>query len=287
MSSDDGRKEDTSVSGPGRIPSDIPFFLGIGGLALCYTCLITALVLANMTAIEWQDLLGMWYNPDIHASIRLTFLTCSVSAILSILCAVPIGYLLSRFRFPGRAVIDAVLDIPIVLPPLVVGLSLLILFNKVPFAGGSLEKWLNDHGMMVTFAIPAIILAQFTVATAFAIRVVKNTFDQIDHRSEQVAMTLGCNRSGAFWNVALPQAGQGLVAAGVLAWARALGEFGPILVFAGATRGRTEVLATSVFLEINIGNLGGAAAVSLLMIILALGLISLIRFITRSKTPFL
>jgi molybdate transport system permease protein len=78
-----------------------------------------------------------------------------------------------------------------------------------------------------------------------------------------------------------------VVAAGVLAWARALFEFGPILVFAGATRGRTEVLATSVFLEINIGNLGGAATISLLMIILALVLISLIRYLTQAKTPLL
>lgn len=287
-SPDPSTSSDLSRSGSRGVPSDVPFFLGMGGMAVCYVGLIVAIVLSNISAIHLDDIKETWSNPDIHASLRLTFLTCSVTAILSILFAAPVGYLLSRFRFPGRGAVDAILDIPIVLPPLVVGLSLLILFNKVPFlGGGNLEGWLNDHGMTVTFAIPAIILAQFTVATAFAIRMVKNTFDQIDHRYEQVALTLGCNRSSAFWKVALPQAGQGVVAAAVLAWARALGEFGPILVFAGATRGRTEVLATSVFLEINIGNLGGAATISLLMIVLALGLIAFIRFLTRSKTPVL
>jgi molybdate transport system permease protein len=105
----------------------------------------------------------------------------------------------------------------------------------------------------------------------------KTTFDQINPRHEHVALTLGCNRSQAFWLVLLPQAWRGILTGGTLAWARALGEFGPILVFAGATRGRTEVLSTTVFLEINIGNLQGAVAVSLLMIMLALAVILLVR----------
>ena len=92
------------------------------------------------------------------------------------------------------------------------------------------------------------------------------TFDQIDQRLEQVALTLGCNESQAFWRIVLPQAGQGMLTAGTLAWARALGEFGPLLIFAGATRMKTEVLSTTVFLEMSIGNLEGAVAVSLLMV---------------------
>jgi len=91
-------------------------------------------------------------------------------------------------------------------------------------------------------------------------------------------MTLGCHRGQAFTRVVLPLAGKGMVAAGTMAWARSLGEFGPVLIFAGATRGRTEVLATSVFLEINIGNLPGAAAISLLMILLAVAILMLVRF---------
>ena len=94
----------------------------------------------------------------------------------------------------------------------------------------------------------------------------------------EVAMTLGCHRGQAFSRVVLPLAVKGMVAAGTMAWARALGEFGPVLIFAGATKGRTEVLATSVFLEINIGNLPGAAAISLLMIVIAVVTLLLVRF---------
>ena len=260
-----------------QLKSDLPFLTGLFGFTLLYGALIVLLVVANASYITWDKLVEAITSDAIQDSLTLTFLTCTVTAIFSVIFAVPIGYTLSRFNFRGRTLLDTVLDIPIILPPLVVGLSLLILFNSFPSRDSSLENWLNAHGMHVTFHIPAIILAQFTVAAAFAVRSMKNTFDQISPRAEMVALTLGCNRSQAFWRITLPQAGRGVLSAGVLAWARALGEFGPILVFAGATRGRTEVLATSVFLEINIGNLGGAAAVSLILITLAITTILIIR----------
>ena len=103
------------------------------------------------------------------------------------------------------------------------------------------------------------------------------TFDQIDPRTEDVAATLGCTRAQAFWRVTLPEARRGVLTAFTLAWARALGEFGPILVFAGATRMRTEVLSTSVFLELSVGNLEAALAVSLLMIAVAVAVLIVTR----------
>ncbi|MFM7102173.1 MAG: ABC transporter permease subunit, partial [Verrucomicrobiota bacterium] len=103
------------------------------------------------------------------------------------------------------------------------------------------------------------------------------TFDQLSPRHEQVALTLGCTRSQAFWMVAFPEARRGILTAATLAWARALGEFGPILVFSGATRFRTEVLPTTVFLELSVGNLEAAVAVSLLMVAAAVGVLLLIR----------
>ncbi len=141
------------------------------------------------------------------------------------------------------------IDVPVVLPPLVIGLSLLILFH-LPLAGSNLEDWLQRRlGFRVTYRQPAVVLAQFAVACAFAVQTMRVTFDQIDTRAEQVALTLGCRRSQAFLKVVLPQAWRGVIAALTIAWARSLGEFGPILVFAGATRMRTEVLSTTVFLS--------------------------------------
>src|SRR5207244_6419116 len=95
------------------------------------------------------------------------------------------------------------------------------------------------------------------------------TFEQINPRNEQVALTLGCTRSQAFWRVVLPEARRGVLTAATLAWARSLGEFGPILIFSGATRMKTEVLSTTVYLELSVGRLDAAIAVSLLMVIVA------------------
>ena len=143
----------------------------------------------------------------------------------------------------------------VVLPPLVLGLSLLIMFH-LRIGGWQLEEWLREEvGRPVTFQWPAVILAQFSVACAFAVRTMRVTFDQINPRVEDVARTLGCNRGQAFLQIALPQAWRGMIAAGTIAWARSLGEFGPILVFAGATQMKTEVLSTTVFLELSIGKL--------------------------------
>ncbi len=105
------------------------------------------------------------------------------------------------------------------------------------------------------------------------------TFDQINPRAEDVARTLGCTRAQAFVQVALPQAWRGIIAAGTVAWARSLGEFGPILVFAGATRMKTEVLSTTVFLELSIGRLDSAVAVSILMVALAVVVLLLLRLL--------
>jgi molybdate transport system permease protein len=151
---------------------------------------------------------------------------------------------------------------------LVVGLSLLILFQFWPF---------NLSSRWVVYQIPAVILAQFMVAAAFAVRTMRQTFDQIDPRHEQVALTLGCTRAQAFGMVVLPEAAQGMLTAATLAWARSLGEFGPLLVFAGATRNKTEVLSTTVFLELSIGNLEAAVAVSLIMVLAAVTVLVIAR----------
>ncbi len=122
----------------------------------------------------------------------------------------------------------------------------------------------------VTYAIPSVILAQFMVACAFAVRTMRVTFDQIHPRFEQVALTLGCNSGQAFWKVVFPQAKRGMLAAATLAWARSLGEFGPILIFSGTIPLKTEVLPSSVFLQFTTGNLSGAVSASLIIIFAAL-----------------
>jgi molybdate transport system permease protein len=262
----------SSMTGVARqtLPSDIPFLVGLGVLGGSYLLLILAMLVADVFYTTPDHLLRAFNSPEIRYAIQLSLISCSITMLLSLWVAVPLGYLMARYQFAGKGLVDSILDIPIVLPPLVIGLSLLILFQTLP--GRFVERFFP-----ITYAIPSVILAQFSVAAAFAVRTMRVTFEQISPRTEQVALTLGCTRSQAFWMVVLPEARRGLLTAATLSWARALGEFGPILVFAGATRFKTEVLSTTVFLELSIGNLEAAVAVSLLMVLAALVVLVIVR----------
>ncbi|WP_166830925.1 ABC transporter permease [Thalassoroseus pseudoceratinae] len=260
-----------------RTRTDWIFFAILGVVAGTYVLFLSGLIIADfayMTNAARENesagsaIVDALNRPEIRASIRLSLLSCTITTILSLWVAVPVGYVMSRCRFPGRDFVDALLDIPIVLPPLVVGLSLLILFQFPPFA------WFNRY---IVYQTPAVILAQFVVSAAFAVRTMRSTFDNLDPRREQVALTLGCTRAQAFGMVTFPEAWPGILTAGTLAWARALGEFGPLLVFAGATRYKTEVLSTTIFLELSIGNLQAAVAVSLIMVFAAVIVLMLTR----------
>ncbi|MFO0929017.1 MAG: ABC transporter permease [Gemmataceae bacterium] len=330
-------REDTFAAPPAG--PDWPFHLGLAVLGGVYVVLIVAMIAADAFYTTPGHLFDALQSKEIRYAIYLSLISCSVTTILSLWVAVPLGYLLSRHQFPFRGLINALLDIPIVLPPLVVGLSLLILFQTpagkaverltrertgvilatgilpllgvltvevvrrvfvpgrwaaVPalLAAGAVNAawvlltpsgrayagWLQERfATDITYAVPSVILAQFAVAAAFAVQTMRVTFDGISPRCEQVALTLGCTRSQAFWWVLLPEARRGLVTAATLAWARALGEFGPVLVFSGATRLRTEVLPTTVFLELSVGNLHGAVAVSLLMVAAAMAVLVIVR----------
>lgn len=283
--SDDAERHPARATRNVTLPNTV-FMISLGIIGGTYMLLIVGMLAADtwymaentVRAAEagdsWKTLL--LNNPisealadhKIRYSIRLSLTSCTLSAVFSLLVAVPIGYLLSRHEFRGKRLLDSVLDIPIVLPPLVVGLSLLILFQYPPFS------WIARD---IVYQLPAVVLAQFSVACAFAVRTMKSTFDHINPRSEQVAITLGCSRAQAFGWVVLPDASRGIMTAFTLAWARSLGEFGPLLIFAGATRMKTEVLSTSVFLELNVGNIEAAVAVSLIMILAAVTVLVITR----------
>jgi molybdate transport system permease protein len=265
------RKEKIVGKGKFRARRDWPFLLIMGIIAMTYIVLIVGMLVADMTFTSVGHIFEALKSEEIQYSIKLSLISCTITMFLSLLVAIPIGYFMSRYDFPGKRLLDSILDIPIILPPLVIGLSLLILFQT------PLGRFIESH-VRITYTVYSVVIAQFMVACAFAVRTMSVTFSQIDSRQEDVALTLGCSKGQAFWMILLPQAKNGILTAGSLAWARALGEFGPILIFSGATRMRTEVLPTTVFLELSVGNIEAAVAVSLIMILAGFGVLTIVRY---------
>jgi len=240
-----------------------PFWFILGLITFGYLGFWFAMLAATATYTSPHGIGAILLSPEIRYATVLSLVTCTAAALASVVFAVPISYLMSRRRFPGHALVDAALDIPIVLPPMVVGICLLIFFQTS--FGGLIERVIP-----LTYTIAGVILAQFVIAAAFAIRTMRNVFDHLSPRPENVALTLGATRWQALWHVTIPASRRGIFAAASVAWARSLGEFGPVLVFAGATRFKTEVLPTSVWLAWSVGELEQGVAVSLLMILISM-----------------
>ena len=263
-----------------RIPkSDRRFAFVLIGLAIGFSAILIAMVCANAW-VAVSDQGGAWetlQRTEIRQAIWLSIGTSLLSTVISLWAGTAIAYLVSKHKFFGRRAVDLLMDLPVFLPPLVIGMSLLILFRQTPLV--VLDDWLQ-----IAFEVPAIILAQSIVATAFVYRTMKATFDRQTGRAEQIAATLGATRWQAFTSVTIPASKQGLLASAAMAWARAFGEFGPVLVFAGSFRGRTEVLPVSIYLELNSGNVAGAAMISLMMIAIAATVLLLVRVVARDRS---
>jgi molybdate transport system permease protein len=242
----------------------------LGVLAL-FVALLVALIVADIGYTNQEAVSEVLRAPEIRAALWLSLWTSGLTVVLGLVFAIPSGYALSRYRFPGHTLVDAVIDLPILLPPLIVGLSLLVFFQT------GLGRWIEDSGWKFVFQRKGIVLCQFLVSASFGIRAMKLTFDGIDPRIEHVAMTLGCTRLTAFFRVALPMSRRGIVAGAILIWTRAFGIFGSLMVFVGAVRMRTEVLPTTIYLEQSVGRIEVALAVAMLMIALAVVALVLIR----------
>lgn len=236
---------------------------GIFFFVILFLAMVLALLAADMAYVNMDAVKEVLRSKEIRAAAALSLWTSTLTTVIATIFAVPIGYALSRYRFPGRILADTIVDLPVVFPPLVVGLSLLVFFRT------GIGIWLESMGLDFIYQRRGIVLAQFFVSASLGIRSLKTTFDEVDKRQEDVALTLGCTRGEAFWRVALRNARGGIIAGAILTWARAFGLFGPLMVFVGAVRMRTEVLPTTVYLETSIGRIEVALAVALLMIAMA------------------
>ena len=204
-------------------------------------------------------------SPQIRFAIGLSLVTSTVSTAICVALAIPSAYALARYDFPLKKLVNLVLTLPLALPPLVAGIALLLFFGTTAWG-----KVLEILGFAVVFTPMGIVVAEVFVNLPYMVRILKSAFSAVNPRYENVAKTLGCTETGAFLQVTLPLARPGLVAGTTITWAKSMGEFGAVLMLAGATTMRTETLPIALYLDISTGDLDLAVAASVILIIISL-----------------
>jgi len=241
---------------------EISSFKLLSGVCLAFLALsILVVIFAGSIFSNPSTLASAFLSDEVQFAIALTLVTATVATALALIVCIPAAYVLSRARFPGKDIVDALINIPIALPPVALGTALLIFLTNTPpglFIDNSIIKFV--------FETPGIVLAQFSVISVLTVRLMKPVFDGIDPRYEKLARTLGHTELGSFVRVTLPLAKDGVFGAAVLAWARAVGEFGATVTLAGATRFKTETLPIAMFLNLSVANLENAMAIILILL---------------------
>lgn len=222
---------------------------------------------------SWSDLAADLTSPEARAALRLS-IVCSLWATgLSVLFGVPLAWVLARARFPGRALVRALVVLPMVLPPVVGGIALLYAFSRRGVVGG----WLYDvAGVQLTFSTAGVVVAETFVAMPFLVVTVEAALRSMDRRYEDAAATLGAGRWTVFRRVTLPLVAPSLAAGAALAWARALGEFGATITFAGNIEGRTRTAPLAVYLLLDTEP-GVAVALSLVLLAVSVAVLAGLR----------
>ncbi len=206
-------------------------------------------------------------------ALTLSLLTTAVSLLITIVAGLPLAFFLARREFRGRSILEAVIDLPIVLPPSVAGLALLLTLGRV----GLLGKPLDALGIELPFTTVAVVLAQAFVSAPFFIRSARLGFASIDRHLEDAARVDGATELELFRSITLPLAGSALAAGLVMTWARSLGEFGATIMFAGNVEGRTQTLPLVVYSEFSGGNLDASIAAAAILVLAAFGVLVAVR----------
>jgi molybdate transport system permease protein len=226
------------------------------------------------------EIIAALASEETRFALRLSLMTSIGSTFLALILGVPTGYFLARTSFPGKAILDTFLDLPLVITPLVAGVGLLFLFGQ-NMLGGPMGQW----GIYILFTPWGVVLAQTFVACPIVMRSSRAAFERVGPRYEWAAATLGLRPSQVFFQITLPLARQGILAGTILGWTRAMGEFGATLMVAGTIRFKTETLPISVYLNISSGEL--RTALSCAWVLMATGFLLLLalRWIGHAPRP--
>lgn len=251
----------------GRVPAAL---LLPAGLGLAFLLLPLAGLLLRA---PWSSLPHRLTEPGILAALRLSLLTATAATLLCLALGVPLAWLLARVRFPGRRLVRALVTVPLVLPPVVGGVALLLVLGRNGVVGGWLD---STFGITLPFSTAGVVVAEAFVAMPFLVIAVEGALRGADTRYEEAAATLGAGRWTTFTRVTLPLVAPGIAAGAVLCWARALGEFGATITFAGNFPGRTQTMPLAVYLALET-DLDAAIVLSLVLLTVSVTILAGLR----------
>ncbi|MEX2251757.1 MAG: ABC transporter permease [Acidimicrobiia bacterium] len=242
--------------------------LGIIGLAVFVIPLVGLLA-----RIPWGNLPELVSSQIVIDALRLSVVTSLTATAISALLGVPLAWLLARIEFPGRSIVRALVMLPLVLPPVVGGAALLFALGRRGLVGEPLNA---ATGLVLPFSTWGVVIATTFVAMPFLVITVEGALRNLDPRFEGAASTLGAGRWTVMRRVTLPMIGPSLLAGLVLTWARAFGEFGATITFAGNLQGRTQTLPLAVFVALE-SDRDTAVAISLIMVVVSLAVLIALR----------
>lgn len=236
-------------------------------------------VLALMSQLDLTFLTIIIGNDELHFAVMMSLVTSVISLLLALLIAIPSAWLMSQVRLPAQKLIDTIFDLPMVLPPLVTGLGLLLLFNSQ----GVLSQFVPLISQWI-FSPIGVVIAQTYIASSIMVRHARGVFDSLDDGYRLTAYNLGLPPGRTLIQIELPMCWKPLLSGAVLAWTRAIGEFGATLMLAGATRFKTETLPMAVYLNIASGDFEIAVGAALWLLFIAGGLLLGLRLLNRRSS---
>jgi molybdate transport system permease protein len=227
-------------------------------------------LLALVLRAPWRSLPELLLTPQVGQALRLSLLCATAATVVCLLLGVPLAWVLARSALPGTRVLRALVTVPLVLPPVVGGVALLLLLGRRGLLGQHLD---TGFGLTLPFTTGAVVIAEAFVAMPFLVLAVEGALRAADPRYEDAAATLGASRWLVFRRVTLPMIAPGLAAGSVLCFARALGEFGATITFAGSYPGRTQTTPIAVYAALESGDTDGAVVLSLVLLLVSVAVL--------------
>jgi len=217
-----------------------------------------------------------WFSAATLGALQLSLTTATLAALIALVIGTPVAYILAREQFRGKPLVDTLIDVPMVLPPAVAGIALLMAFGRRGLLGPSLSAW----GIELPFTTAAVVIAETFVAAPFYVRSAKAGFGAVDRKLERMSASLGISNFKTFFRITLPLAAPSLISGLLMTWARALGEFGATIMFAGNFPGRTQTMPLAIYSGLE-SNLDSALALAMILVVVSFAIL----FAARALSP--